>query len=112
MKYEIKNRVSESKLITIDFNDFLTGLYIEEFDIKPWLKDDLILIEKEFRKNVRNFNWSLLKGKNISIICSNSAIIPDWAFMLVSSELTKCGIKNFIGNIKTFMANWIFKVRP
>ena len=44
MKYEIKNRVSESKLITIDFNDFLTGLYIEEFDIKPWLKDDLSLI--------------------------------------------------------------------
>ena len=102
MKYEIKNRVSESKLVTIDFNDFLTDLYIEEFDIKPWLKDDLILIEKEFRKNVRNFNWSLLKGKNISIICSNSAIIPDWAFMLVSSELTKCGIENFIGNIKSY----------
>ena len=33
MKYEIKNRVSESKLVTIDFNDFLKGLYIEEFDI-------------------------------------------------------------------------------
>ena len=107
MKYEIKNRVSESKLVTIDFYDFLKDLSIEEFDIKPWLKDDLVLIEKDFRKNVSNFNWSLLKGKNISIICSNSAIIPDLAFMLVSSELTRSGIENFIGNIKSYKEHLI-----
>ena len=50
MTFEIKNRVSESKLITIDFNDFIADFSFENFDIKPWLKDGLVLIEKDFRE--------------------------------------------------------------
>ena len=102
MTFEIKNRVSESKLITIDFNDFIIDFSFENFDIKPWLKDGLVLIEKDFREKVKRFNWSNLIGKKVSIICSNSAIIPDWAFMLVSSELTKAGVDNFIGDEQSY----------
>ena len=102
MTFEIKNRVSESKLISIDFNDFITDFLFENFDIKTWLKDGLVLIEKDFREKVKEFDWTSLKGKKISIICSNSAIIPDWAFMLVSSELTKVGVNNFIGDKQSY----------
>jgi hypothetical protein len=63
MTFEIKNRVSESKLITIDFNDFIVDFSFENFDIKQWLKDDLILIEKDFRVKVKGFDWTSLKGK-------------------------------------------------
>ena len=58
MTFEIKNRVSESKLITIDFNDFITDFSFENFDIKPWLKDGLVLIEKDFREKVKGFDWT------------------------------------------------------
>ena len=68
MTFEIKNRVSESKLITIDFNDFIVDFSFENFDIKQWLKDDLVLIEKDFRGKVKGFDWTSLKGKKISII--------------------------------------------
>tara|TARA_B100000886_G_scaffold213494_1_gene147972 strand:- start:9906 stop:10412 length:507 start_codon:yes stop_codon:yes gene_type:complete len=107
MTFEIKNRVAESRLVTIDFNDFLIDLSFKNFDIKCWLKDELILIEKDFRKNILEYDWSVHKGENVCIICSNSAIIPDWAYMLVSSNLTSHGIKNFIGNKHLFKQHLI-----
>ena len=72
------------------------------FDIKCWLKDDLILVEKDFRKKVSSFDWSSYNGKNVAIQCSNDAIIPHWAFMLVSSELKNINIKNFIGSVNDY----------
>ena len=49
-----------------------------------------------------SFDWSTYKGKNVVIQCSNDAIIPHWAFMLVSSELKKINIKNFIGSVNDY----------
>ena len=72
------------------------------FDIKCWLKDDLILVEKDFREKVSSFDWSSYNGKNVAIQCSNDAIIPHWAFMLVSSELKNINIKNFIGSVNDY----------
>ena len=43
-----------------------------------------------------------IKNKLVSISCSTDAIIPDWAFMLISSELNKLNIKNLIGSIEDF----------
>ena len=40
--------------------------------------------------------------KNVAIQCSNDAIIPHWAFMLVSSELKNINIKNFIGSVNDY----------
>ena len=57
MSYEIKNRVAESSLVTIDFDEFINQEKVIVFDLKMWLKDELILIEKDFRNNVDNHNW-------------------------------------------------------
>ena len=43
MNYEIENRVSKSPIKTIDLEDFIGDIDIVVFDIKCWLKDDLIL---------------------------------------------------------------------
>ena len=59
-------------------------------------------MEKDFREKVSSFDWSSYNGKNVAIQCSNDAIIPHWAFMLVSSELKNINIKNFIGSVNDY----------
>ena len=102
MDYKIINRVSKSKIMTIDFNDFLVDTNFEVIDLKNWLKDEFILIETDFREKLKNFNWEVLKEKTVLIQCSNDAIIPHWAYLLISSKLTEYEIKNFIGNQNEF----------
>ena len=102
MDYKIINRVSKSKIITIDFNDFLGHTIFEVIDLKNWLKDEFILIESDFREKIKSFNWEVLKEKTVLIQCSNDAIIPHWAYLLISSKLTEFEIKNFIGNQNEF----------
>ena len=38
MSYEIKNRVAESSLVTIDFDEFINQKKIIVFDLKMWLR--------------------------------------------------------------------------
>ena len=102
MDYKIINRVSKSKIMTIDFNDFLGDTNFEVIDLKNWLKDEFILVESDFREKIKNFNWEVLKEKTVLIQCSNDAIIPHWAYLLISSKLTEFEIKNFIGNQNEF----------
>ena len=102
MDYKIINRVSKSKIMTIDFNDFLSDTNFEIIDLKNWLKDEFILVESDFREKIKNFNWEVLKENTVLIQCSNDAIIPHWAYLLISSKLTEFEIKNFIGNQNEF----------
>ena len=102
MDYKIINRVSKSKIAAIDFNDFLDDINFEIIDLKNWLKDEFILIESDFRKKIKSFNWEDLKDQTVLIQCSNDAIIPHWAYLLISSKLTEFKIKNFIGNQNEF----------
>ena len=98
MSFEITNRVAESSLVTIDFDEFINQKKIIVFDLKMWLKDELILIEKDFRNSVNNHNWKDYNEHLVLIQCSNNAIIPHWAYLLISSKLKENGIKNFIGS--------------
>ena len=98
MSNEIINRVAESSLVTIDFNEFINQKKIIVFDLKMWLKDELILIEKDFRNNVNNHNWKEYNDHLVLIQCSNNAIIPHWAYLLISSKLKENEINNFIGS--------------
>ena len=70
MSFEIENRVSKSPIQSIDLSDFLINKEFDTFDIRNWLKDDLILIEKDFRNHVKSFDWSIYKNKLVSISLS------------------------------------------
>ncbi len=100
MKKEIVNKVANSSIKTIDLDSLIPKTPRVIFDIKKWLKNDLILIEKDFRELIKSHDWNQYLGKHVSIQCSNNAIIPDWAFMLVSKSLKELEIENFIGSLE------------
>lgn len=82
---ELVNRVAQSGLITIKLEEFYPEDQILEFDLKPYLFQGLILREIEFRKALKEIDWSVYKGAYLSLYCSSDAIIPTWAYMLVTS---------------------------
>lgn len=78
------NRVAESGLITLNLEDFFPKAPFAAFDLKPYLFMELILKEKDFREVCKNFDWAQYQGKNLLVFCSADAIIPTWAYMLVT----------------------------
>ena len=58
-----------------------------ELDISDFLFKGLILREKEFRLALREYQWDKFNGSIAAISCSTDAIVPQWAFMLVTSYL-------------------------
>lgn len=81
---EIINKVAGSGLITIDLEDFYPKEHVVEIDIKDFLYKGIILKEKDFRKSLDELDWSEYSGKIIAVFCSEDAIIPKWAYMLVA----------------------------
>jgi hypothetical protein len=81
---EIVNKVANSGLITIDLEDFYPRQHVAEIDIKDFLFEGIILKEKDFRKSLDEIEWSGFKNQIIAVFCSEEAIIPKWAYMLVS----------------------------
>lgn len=95
---EIVNRVEKSGLITIDLEDFLdTTTPRKVFDIGEMLFQGLILREKDFRAELKSFDWSQFSGCYVAITCSVDAIIPSWSYMLVGSYLSPIA-KEFFGS--------------
>ena len=87
MSKEIVNRVTNSKLITIDLSDYAPKENILIFDVKDLLFEGIILKEKDFRSSLKEFDFSKYKGNTVAFYCSAEAIVPMWAYMLASSYL-------------------------
>ena len=101
MQKEIINRVANSKLATIDLEDFYPEGKRVVFDIKDWLFEGLILREKDFRLSAKEHNWSQYKNSFVALTCSTDAIIPGWAYMLLTSHLDAYAKKVLVGNLET-----------
>lgn len=86
MENEIVNKVAQSQLITLNPMDFFSK-EIVVFDLKDFLYMELILKEKEFRAALKEYDWQQYEDKNITLTCSIDAIIPLWAYMLVTTYL-------------------------
>ena len=84
---EIINRVAASPLITFDLEELYVKGGRMVFDIKDQLFEGVILKEKDFRAFIKNHDWSQYQDKNMAIICSADAIVPTWAYMLLSVAL-------------------------
>ena len=84
---EIRNRVAESDLITIEMKTFKGSQKREYIDISPWLYEGIVLKEKKFRNHLENTNWHQYQNKFVAIYCSNEVIIPIWAYMLITKFL-------------------------
>ena len=93
----IVNKVAQSGLVTLDLEQYLPAGESSSFDLKDHLFMGLILKEKDFREALKNLDWSSYAGKNVAIICSVDAIIPVWAYMLVTSYLQPVAHYVFVG---------------
>lgn len=83
----IVNRVAKSGLVTLDLEDYYhTGERVV-YDLKDNLFMGLILKEKDFREFLKIHDWSQYAGKNVALTCSEDAIVPTWAYMLLTLQL-------------------------
>ena len=99
MKDDIINRVANSKLVTIDLEDYYPKGNRVLFDIKDWLFEGFVLREKDFRNQISEFNWSQYQDNYVALTCSSDAIIPGWAYMLLSIHLEPYTKKVIVGDL-------------
>lgn len=104
MQDEIINKVANSGLITIDLEEFYPKGERVLFDIKPLLFHELILKEKDFREFIKQHDWTSYKDKFVAIVCSADAIVPTWAYMLISIALEPFAKKIVFGSLETLEA--------
>lgn len=100
MADEIINRVANSKLVTIDLEDFYPKGARVLFDIKDWLFQELILKEKDFREHVKQHDWSQYQDGYLALHCSVDAIIPSWAYLLIATQASSYAKKVVVGNLQ------------
>ncbi len=97
---EIVNKVAQSKLITLNLEDYYPEGKREMLDISTWLYEGLLLKEKEFRATIKSHNWEQYKDCYVAVNCSTDAIIPAWAYMLIATKLEPFVKQVFIGTLK------------
>lgn len=81
------NKVAESGIITLNLEDYYPTEAVMVFDMKDYLFMGLILKEKDFREALKNLDTSIYENKIVALTCSADAVIPVWAYMLVTSLL-------------------------
>ncbi len=96
----IINKVAASSLITIDLEELYPKGERIVYDLKDNLWHGMILKEKDFREFLKNHDWQIYQDKFVAITCSVDAIIPTWAYMLLSLHLNLYAKKIVFGNIE------------
>jgi hypothetical protein len=89
----IQNKVAESGLLVLDPAQYLAEIQVEAFDLKDFLFHGMVLREKDFREQLKSFDWNTYAGKFVAVYCSTEAILPTWAFMLVTQYLHGVGAR-------------------
>jgi hypothetical protein len=64
-----------------------------------WLKEGIVLVEKEFREALKNFDWSKYTDSYIYLYTSEDAILPSWAYLLISTYLNPIAKKVVVGSV-------------
>ena len=93
----IINRVANSALITLNLEDLYPDGEMTAIDLKEVLFQGLILREKDLRDFTKNHDWKNYQGKNVAVYCSEDAVIPTWAYMLVGISLQPFARKVIFG---------------
>lgn len=100
MTEEIINRVAASGLISLDLEEYYHPGERVIYDLKDNLFMGMILKEKDFREFLKEHDWMQYEGKNVAITCSEDAIIPTWAYMLLTLKLQPYANCIAVGGLK------------
>jgi hypothetical protein len=87
MEAEIINKVALSGLQTIDLEQLYDPTERVLYDLKDNLFMGMILKEKDFREFLKTHDWTHYTGKHVAITCTEDAIVPTWAYMLLATKL-------------------------
>jgi len=106
----IINKVAQSNLVSIDLEQFYPAGKRMVFDLKDWLYEGLILREKDFRERAKTHDWAMYQEAHVAVNCTADAIVPLWAFMLVSSQIQPFASTIVEGNLEklesVLFRNW------
>ena len=97
---EIINRVANSVLQVFDLEDYYPEGERATIDIAQWLWEGFVLKEKDFRDSLKNHEWQQYAGKYIALTCTTDAIVPAWAYMLITVHLQPFAKKVIQGNLQ------------
>ena len=100
MQEEIINRVANSKLVTLNLEEYYPKGKRVLFDIKDWLYEGFVLREKDFRQQVAEYDWSEYTNCYVALTCTSDAIIPGWAYILLGLQLADIAKKVIIGDLE------------
>lgn len=103
----VENKIAKSGLITLDMAKYLDEDKIRMIDLKEYLFKGLILREKDFRAALKETDWPQYKGKIVGIYCSTNAIIPQWAYMLVTTYLANLAEEVIFGDKEAVELQWV-----
>lgn len=95
----IVNRVAKSKIQTFDLEKIYPDGERVALDISQWLYKGFVVKEKEFRESLKKHNWNQYQDQFIAIYCSNDAIVPEWAYMLITTYLNDYAQKIVYGSL-------------
>lgn len=83
----IENKIANAGLINLDLADYYPKGKRAQINMQDFLFQGLILKEKEFREKVKTTDWSQYQDYYVNITLLDEAIVPNWAYMLVASQL-------------------------
>ena len=95
---EIKNKIAESGLVNFDLSQLVPKGKRVGIDLKDFLFQELILKEKDFREKIAALNPDEYKDSYLYIYNSADAIVPLWAYFLLTAKLTETAKKIVFGN--------------
>ncbi|SHM00674.1 DUF2480 family protein [Chryseobacterium polytrichastri] len=99
-EFEIRNKVAESGLINFDLSDLVPKGIRKGIDLKDFLFMEMILKEKDFREKVALINTEEYQDTYIYIYNSADAIVPLWAYFVLTAKLTSVAKKIVFGNLE------------
>ncbi|MFN8274528.1 MAG: DUF2480 family protein [Flavobacteriaceae bacterium] len=100
MSDEIINRVANSALEVFDLEDYYTKGTRAQIDLSQWLLEGFVLREKEFRAALSSYDWSTYQNQYVALYCSTDAIVPAWAYILVTTHLSPFAAKIVQGTLE------------
>lgn len=82
------NKVEQLGLITLDPLEHQPIKKAKALDISQFLFAGLMLKEKEFKEQIKEFDWSIFQDEYVAVYCSTDAIVPSWAYMMIGDKLS------------------------
>jgi hypothetical protein len=96
--FEIKNKIADSGLVNFDLSALVPKGRRVGIDLKDFLFEGMILKEKDFRDKVAAMNPEEYRDCYVFIYNSAEAIVPLWAYFLITAKITDLARKIVYGN--------------